>query len=446
VKAFDAAGNSTSSATLPVTTPAASALGDSPYCPSTKIASMTFNWSTAFTDAVSTGGTEPPHSDSSDLWPVTWAKDGNSYAFFGDGYGLCGQLDTVGGNPNTADETSFGIAKMTGPSTVSDGQCAPEFSNVYGGYKSSHPFSGSQLQGKASSIIAIDPNFYAIAGIWPSNGSLQKNAPNHYEIAYSNGSAFNWQSNGGNWEFCAADTNGNPTSGAFCPSNFVNYGKGVANPDGYVYMTATPNTFGFWCNTGCPAFVPPANTYMMRVPSGSILTQSAYQYYAGLDNNGKPIWTTNTSLVKPIFSDRNANKTDAHGVSYVMAEGLGQPVYNSVLGRYIAPAVSGDLGQTSFYDAPNPWGPWTVIQYNNVNIAVEDGNNLPTGGWGHFGVATPGGLGVNGVAAWTSSDGKTVYFTFSGTLGNASTAADFVGLRGKNMDVFNSVSATLTLH
>jgi hypothetical protein len=443
VKAFDAAGNSTSSVTLPVTTPPASALGDAAYCSSTKIASMTFNWSSAFTQAVSAGGTEPPHSDSSDLWNVTWAADG-SYAFFGDGYGLCGQLDTLsGGGPNTADETSFGIAKMTGPAT--GGACQAEFSNVYGGYHSSHPFSGSQLQGKASSLIAIGSNFYAIANTWPSNGQLQKGGPNHYEIAHSDGNPNTWQSNATNWEFCAADANGNPTSGAFCPGSFVNYGKAVANPDGYVYMTATPNTFGFWCNTGCPAFVPPANTYMMRVPSGSILTQNAYQYYAGLDNNAKPIWTTNSSLVKPIFSDRNANKTDSRGVSYVMAEGLGQPVYNPVVGRYIAPAVSGDLGQTSFYDSPNPWGPWTVISYNNVNLANEDSNHLPTGGWGNFGVATPGGLGVNGVAAWTSADGKTVYFTFSGSAGAAATTADFVALQGKNMDVFSYVNATLTL-
>lgn len=440
VKAFDAAGNSTSSATLPVTTPAVSALGDAPYCSSTKIASVAFQFN-GFTEDVSVGADNPPNGDGSDLWPMTWANDGNTYAFFGDGWGLCGQLDT--GSTEAADKTSFGIAKLTGPSDVANGQCSTRFSNVYGGYHSSHPYSSSQLQGKASSIIAIGSNFYAIGGIWPSGGGTG-GAPNHYEIVHSDGNPYTWQTNGPNWEFCAADANGNPTSGAFCPSSFVNYGKAVANPDGYVYITATPNTFGFWCNTGCPAFVPPANTYMMRVPSGSILTQNAYQYYAGLDNNGKPIWTTNTSLVKPIFSDRNPNKTDTRGVSWVMAEGLGQPVYNPVVGRYISPAVSGDLGQTSFYDSPNPWGPWTVISYNNVNLANEDSNHLPTGGWGNFGVATAGGLGVNGVAAWTSADGKTVYFTFSGT-GTAATTADFVALQGKNMDTFSYVNATLTL-
>jgi hypothetical protein len=183
---------------------------------------------------------------------------------------------------------------------------------------------------------------------------------------------------------------------------------------------------------------------MSRVPSGSILTQSAYQYYAGLDLNGAPIWTTDVTRMQPIFSDRNANKTDSHGVAWVMASGLDQPVYNPVLGRYIAPASSGPLGQTSFYDAPNPWGPWTVMSYNNFNVASEDSNNKPTGGWGNFGAASNG-LGLNGVAAWTSADGKTVYFTFSGT-GNASTASSFTFLQGKNLDAFSYISATLTVH
>jgi hypothetical protein len=85
-----------------------------------------------------------------------------------------------------------------------------------------------------------------------------------------------------------------------------------------------------------------------------------------------------------------------------------------------------------------------VISYNNVNVANEDSNSLPTGGWGNFGVASAGGLGISGVPGWTSSDGKIAYFTFSGT-GNASTAADLTALGGKGLDTFSYVSATLTL-
>jgi hypothetical protein len=438
VKAFDGAGNSSSSAALPVTTPAVSGTGDAPYCQSTKVASMAFNFN-GFTEDTAVGPDNPPYTDGSDLWTNTWAPDGNTYAFFGDGWGLCGQLETAA--MQNADKTSFGIAKLTGRSNVANGQCSSTFSNVYGGYNSSHPYTVNQLQGKANSIISIGSNFYAIGNVF-GTGSSQYGGANHYEIESSLGSAFNWQSNSANWQFCAGTSTG-PTLGSYCPTRIVQYGKGVANPDGYVYMTGIANTADFWCDSGCPAFVPPAKTFMSRVLVAQILTQASYQYYAGLDLNGAPIWTTDVARMQPIFSNRNANKTDSHGVVWVMATGLGEPVYNPALGRYIATSTAA-LGQTSFYDSPNPWGPWTVMQYNNFNVAVEDSANKPTGGWGNFGAASNG-LGVNGVPAWTSVDGKTVYFLFSGTQ-NASTATSFTFLQGKNLDVFSYVNATITTH
>src|SRR5882724_1642634 len=437
VKSFDAAGNSGTSATLPVTTPAAGSSGDAPYCQSKKITAMTFNFA-GFTEDTAAGADNPPNTDGADLWSNTWGMDGNTYAFFGDGWGLCGQLDTNITQQN-ADKTSFGIAKMTGPSDVGNGHCSTRFSNIYGGYNSSHPFSASQLQGKARSIISIGSNFYAIGNVF-GTGTIQYGGASHYEIEYSTGSAFNWQTN--TWQFCAGTSTAGPTLGSFCPTRIVQYGRGVANPDGYVYMTGDANTSDYWCDTGCPAFVPPAKTYMTRVPSGSILVQTAYQYYAGLDMNGAPMWTTDVTRMQPIFSNRNANKTDSHAVVWIMATGLGQPVYDSTIGRYIAASSSGPLGQTSFYDAPNPWGPWTTIVYNNFNVASEDANNKPTGGWGNFGAASNG-LGVNGVPSWTSADGKSLYFVFSGT-GNASSASSFTFLQGKNLDVFSYITATLT--
>jgi hypothetical protein len=435
VKSFDAAGNSGTSATLPVTTPAAGSSGDAPYCQSKKITAMSFNF-TGFTEDTAAGADNPPNTDGSDLWSNTWASDG-TYTFFGDGWGLCGQLDT-GGNTN---RTSFGIAKMTGPSDVGNGQCSSRFSNVYGGYNSSHPVSTSHLQGKARSIISIGSNFYAIGNVF-GTGTIQYGGANHYEIEYSTGSAFNWQTNGGNWQFCAGTSTSGPTLGSFCPTRIVQYGQGVANPDGYVYMTGDANTADYWCDDPCPVFVPPAKTYMTRVPSGSILTQTAYQYYAGLDLNGAPIWTTDVTRMQPIFSNRNPNKTASNGHVWVMATALGQPVYDPAIGRYIAASSSGPLGQTSFYDAPNPWGPWTTISYNNFNVGSLDANNNPTGGWGNFGAASNG-VGVNGVPAWTSADGKSLYFVFSG-VDNASSAASFTFLRGKNLDVFSYITATLT--
>ena len=219
VTAFDAAGNATPSNPLATVTAAASGNGDAPYCPSSLISSMTWNWSGGYTQA-----------NGSDLWPVTWGIDGNVYALFGDGGGF--------GGDNVRGRTSFGIAMITGAPPPADSSA----SNIYGGYRAQHP---SLINGKASSIIAIGPDFYAIAGIYRSTDSMSdypsqpSTSPNHLEIAYSLGNAYSWRD--GSWTFCSADASGKRNlSGSFCPVGFVNFGAGNAEAvDDYVYLYGT---------------------------------------------------------------------------------------------------------------------------------------------------------------------------------------------------------------
>jgi hypothetical protein len=109
--------------TIRVSTPAASASPDAPYCPSRVIRSIEFNWN---------GYTEP---NGSDLWPVTWGRDGKVYTFFGDGGGF--------GGDNDRGRTSFGIASLAGTApSAAGGPSAvvpPARRNVYGGFEPSTP-------------------------------------------------------------------------------------------------------------------------------------------------------------------------------------------------------------------------------------------------------------------------------------------------------------------
>ena len=73
-----------------------------PTVSSRHIESITFDWAGAYT--------EP---NGSDLWPVTWGKDGNVYTFFGDGGGF--------GGDNHRGRVSFGVAKMTAPPPLTRG-------------------------------------------------------------------------------------------------------------------------------------------------------------------------------------------------------------------------------------------------------------------------------------------------------------------------------------
>ncbi len=412
VTALDAAGNAAASDPLATTTPAASDNGDAPYCPSTLITSMTWNWSGGYTEA-----------NSSDLWSVTWGNDGNVYAFFGDGGGF--------GGDDHRGRTSFGISMIEGAPPPTSATA----SNIYGGYNSRHP---SLLTGKASSIIAIGRDFYALAGIYRSTDSKAKyptqpsGSPNHLEIAYSIGNAYSWRNS--SWSFCSADAGGTKSlKGSFCPLGFVNFGRGNADaPDSYVYVFGM-NPASYWSDGPRKA---PLHTYLARVRNTRVLGQSAYRYFAGLDSSGNPIWSSNARRMQPVFSDRNMSQSGCGGVC-VMVSALGEAVYNTGLKRYIGVAQGDYLAQTSFYDAPNVWGPWTVISYNNIHAGTG------SGGWANLGTAAGVSLGVHAVNAWTSSSGQTMWVTYSSD-GKAPAGALFPPA-ATAMDSFNLVRVDLSL-
>jgi hypothetical protein len=402
VTAYDSSNAAIVAGTVNVTTAAASVNGDAPYCPSTLIQSATWNWSTGFNQ-----------QDGSDLWPSTWGADGSIYLFFGDGGGFFGN--------NTNGRTSFGIARLTGANPVVN---TGDATNYYGGLNAAHP---STINGKAGSIIAVGSDFYALGGVYRSGDSGgPSGSPNHYEIIASLGDAYSWQDT--SWSFCAANASGTPTEGTYCAASFVNFGPGNAGAiDNNVYLAAVP-VVGWFSASPTPG---PATTYLMRVPNNQITTQSAYTYYAGLDSSGQPIWSANAAQAQPMFTDKNAKPM-----------GLGGIVYNPALKRFIGSAQGGTVAEAALYESQNPWGPWSTISYTNTNA---DG----TGGWGDLGSTeyTSGhgdSLGINFINAWTSSDGLTMWATFSSD-GTAPNTALLPGLAGQDMDAFSLVSVTLGL-
>jgi hypothetical protein len=413
ITAFDSAGNTAASDPAAVTTAAASAAGDAPYCPSRLITAMSWDWSTGYTQA-----------NGSDLWPAAWGADGNVYMAFGDGGGF--------GGDNERGRASFGIAMITGepPPTSNTAH------NIYGGYATTHP---ARVTGKASAIIAVDADFYAIAGIFrPTDLKSEyphrpSGSPNHLEIASSLGNAYSWQDS--DWSFCGVESKNGARilHGAFCPQGFVGYGAGNSGAiDDYVYLYGM-DAASYWGNVPSTA---PADTYLARVPKGSMLIESAYQYFAGLDAQGAAIWSARAEQMSPVFVDRNPIQVGCRNAC-TMAAPIEEAVYVSPLNRYIAVAQGGYAAQTSFYEGPSPWGPWAVISYNNIDAATG------SGGWAGLGTGAGESLGVHFVNAWTSPSGQTLWATYSSS-GTAPADALFPPA-GTAMDSINLVKVELAL-
>ncbi len=404
IDAFGAFGHIASSAPLSVTTAPAVPNGDAPYCPSPLIRSMAWDWPHGYRAA-----------EGSDLWPATWGEDGNVYTFFGDGGGF--------GGDDLRGRTSFGIAMIAGHPPLD----AAAETNLYGGFQARHP---ARLSGKARSIIAIGSDFYAIASIYRSTDPKSRRpqpisaAPEHVELAYSLRNAYSWRD--GEWTFCNSDTDG-----AFCPSGFINFGPGGSgSPDRYVYLLGTSPAAEHRLQESAPA----ARTYLARVDRRRILRQSAYQYFAGLDSRSRPTWSAAADRMQPVFTDRNAPQPGCGG-RCGMSGDLEDAVFDAGLKRYIGVAQGGLLAQTSFYEAPHPWGPWTTISYNNIDPATG------SGGWGNLGVAAGESLGVHPVNAWTSTDGLTLWMTYSSS-GKAPANALFPP-PGSGLDAFHLLRTDL---
>jgi hypothetical protein len=154
-----------------------------------------------------------------------------------------------------------------------------------------------------------------------------------------------------------------------------------------------------------------------------------------MDARGGPIWHRDPVRMRPIFTDRAPSRPGCGGVCPSSRTILGDIVYDRAIRRYIGVAQGRFVGQTSFYDAPQPWGPWTVIAYYNVDPASG------AGGWAKLGAQGGESLGVHIVNAWTSSDGLTLWMTYSSD-GKAPRGALFPP-EGTALDSFNLVSARL---
>ncbi len=291
--------------------------------------------------------------ENSDNWPVTWAADGHLYTSPQDGWGF--------ENINTSlPKISMGVSRMIGSpgsfigEDIWEGDCW---------------HCGGEFDGKSSSLLSINGIFYQLYG--PGSDWT---AVTETRLAWSAGSAAAWDSSDPNLFFTYTD--------GFAGPAFINFGKDYQGArDNYVYFYS-PDVSG-----GDPQVTGNDHIHMLmgRVLKDKITDRSAYEFYKSKDANGYPIWTSNVNARGHLFTDTN---------------GVGFPTvsYNKGLRRYIMVVIHG-LGNLGIFDAPEPWGPWTTVEYTsnwNNSITMYIGN-IPT--------KTPD---------WTSDDGKRFHMMFNG--------------------------------
>lgn len=337
-----------------------------PYPHSALIREMNWHWETYTNAAIG-----------SDLWPVTWGPDDNLYTAWGDGGGF-------GGSDHDG-RVAMGFARIEGSPENWRGI------NINGGKNPEHATSFPK-KGKTAGIIFANGILYALVnlqdGTWPN--------VNH-ALAWSTNSAATWTM--ADWLFIKGE-------GKFQPAVFLNFGKDNAvAPEslaGYVYLYGVKR-FAAAKQSG--------QIYLARVPSDRMKERDACEFFQKVQTNGQPRWTADSDQAEPIFIDPNN-------------DGIGSVVYAPALKRYLLASFHGGPGQLGIFDSPNPWGPWTTIDYEeNFGRMGADGE----------------GLVCTFPQKWMSADGLTLWTIFSCYGGSAKT-----GIQAH--DRFNLVKATLTLY
>lgn len=339
---------------------ATAALGaEPPYPPSPAIAGMELDWSTHVRAA--------PGSDN---WPVTWADDDHQYAAWGDGGGF--------GGTNDEGRVSLGVARIEGPWD------APRGVNVWGGLA---PENEATFIGKSYGILCVDGVLY----MWVGQFEPRVDPFAEVRLASSRDHGATWEL--APWSFTRAD-------GVMTPT-FCQFGRDYSGArDGYVYtylIRCGPLADGDERPSAPTALAVqrPGAVDLARVPKDRILERSEYRFLAGLRGDGEPLWTAEATERVPAFEDPN-------GVGWTVSVS-----HSAGLGRYLLSTENTEThkGMCGFFDAPEPWGPWTTVAY------------YERWGEGHVPLTTFHWSFAN---KWLSGDGRSFSLLFTGVEENDS--------------------------
>ncbi len=284
-----------------------------PYPPSTEIPDIAFDWSTHTQSA--------PGSDN---WTITWADDGHQYTTWGDGGGF--------GGTNDNGRVSLGFARVEGSKNNYSGY------NVWGGKDPENP---ATFTGKSYGILSINEELY----MWRCGTGSNSTAYDFQELYKSTDHSATWEFTG--VKFTPSSFPG--SDGFFCPA-FLQFGQDYQGArDNYVYIYAPEIKMNAW------AVQKPGEITLIRVLKSNLEDGSQYEYFAGLDGNDNPTWTSNIADRQPVFKDA------ANGVMRTSIN------YDAGLNRYflITEHTERSKGNIGIFDAPEPWGPWTTVLFEN---------------------------------------------------------------------------------
>ena len=306
-----------------------------------------------------------------DLWPSCWAADGNLYAANGDGMAFDPYTKPVDINKRY----DMAVSRISGmPPHLSGKTIARDVGTDW---------SGPKYNRKPTGMLCIHGAIYlAFQNLLKWHFSDAPAA----SIAKSTDNGVTWTWDRSTPMFGAPDDPNSPKAYKFTTVFFLDFGQDSQNAiDHYVYAYGLDHNW-----SGQQAL------YLARVPDNEIQTRSAWEFFTGTDAQGSPRWSKDITLKKPVLEDRRLLYPDGSGKHCPAKQpviGQGGVVYDKPLRRFLF--TSWSCATNQMYEAPEPWGPWSLF------LSKDFGPLFTAHNYGQYGTNIP--------SKFISTGGKTLY-------------------------------------
>ena len=323
-----------------------------------------------------------------DLWPSTWADDDNLYVANGDGQGF---------STNASDEADCVVSRVSGtPETGLSGV------RLAGGADLGPIWVSGTYNRKPTGIVAVDGDgngqdelYLAVQMLNDAGNDDAFNDVPAASIVRSTDYGVTW----------TATESAMFTDYVFTTVFFLDYGQSQAHAsvlgsDGadYVYAYGLDNN---WRDSISGTVPDPQQLYLARAPISSIQDITTWEFFSG--TSSAPAWAADIDSRTPVLEDlqRVYVGGDAPGGFSVLSQG--SVVYNAPLNRYLYTSWTDYTFE--FYEAPQPWGPFTIFEWKDFGVTPWFGLNTATPKNGGYATTIPSKfISADGTSMWVQSN------------------------------------------
>ena len=298
-----------------------------------------------------------------DLWPACWADDDQLYTANGDGLAFT----PAAYQPFEYDDRfDMAVCRISGtPPNLSGTTIATDVGTNWG---------GPDYNRKPTGMLCVNGTLYL----------AYQNLKKHTFDSVPAASIAQSTDHGATWTWDAETPMF--AQSVFTTIFFLDFGQNSAHAiDEYVYA------YGFDdCWRG------QQRLFLGRVPNTRVLDRASWQFYTGANGKGKPTWSSDIQAKIPVLEDARLLYPKTFG-NYGRPNdptlGQGGVTYNAPLKRYLFASWSHTTHQ--FYEAPTPWGPWSLF------LSHDFGSAQPLQNRGMYGTSIP--------SKYISADGTSMY-------------------------------------